>query len=61
MKNFAKYLNQLGEIKPNLTREELLELKGLLEKVNPYQKIEELGTRSKECYSREIENKLKNA
>jgi len=53
MKNLNKYLNN-NQIKSNLTKEQLLELKELLIK----QEANFLSNRSKECYLQEINQKL---
>ena len=47
MEKTTHYLEN-NQIKPNLTRQELLNLKRLLENAEANRK--ELGTRTKECY-----------
>lgn len=54
MEEFKNYLNN-NQIKDNLTKEQLLELKDLLEK----QEEGFLFNRSKECYLWEIDQRLK--
>ncbi len=46
-----------NQIKENLTREELLELKELLGKIKEKELLE---TRTRECYLWEVEERLKN-
>ena len=53
MKELTKYLID-NQIKPNLIKEELLELKELVEK----QEKNFFSNRSKECYLFEINNRL---
>jgi hypothetical protein len=60
MERLKKYLEN-NQIKPNLTMEELLNLKELLGKIKEKSKTKELlGNRTLECYLWEIEEKLKN-
>ncbi|RHZ37360.1 hypothetical protein [endosymbiont GvMRE of Glomus versiforme] len=58
MRNLKDYLAEKNQIKPNLSREELLELKNLLENLPENQKGK-LGTRTRECYLWEVNQKLK--
>jgi hypothetical protein len=55
MSTLNKYLDN-NQIKPNLNKEQLVELKEIIEK----QEKSFFSNRSKECYLFEINNKLKN-